>query len=77
MREGNRRALVPTVQAPTLVQWSKLNEWVPLRHGERFAKELPDARLVGCPGVGPVPHEELPDQTARDALEFLAEPTGD
>lgn len=91
LREGNRRALfdrlsnpeperpelIATVKAPTLVQWGELDEWVPLRDGERFEKELPDARLVVYPGVGHLPHEELPEQSARDALEFLLRQAGD
>jgi pimeloyl-ACP methyl ester carboxylesterase len=39
--------------------------------GERFVQEMPDARLQTYPGVGHVPMEEAPTETAADAAAFL------
>lgn len=84
LRTGNRRAVLeltkaaapapfsPTaVSCPTLVQWGEADEWLPPSLGERFVHEIPDATMETYPGVGHVPTEESPRQTARDAADFL------
>jgi len=84
LRAGNRRAVIqlaraagpapfdPTaVDCPTLVQWGQADDWLPPELGERFATEIPDARLQTYPGVGHIPMEEAPERTARDAAAFL------
>ncbi len=38
--------LLPRVTCPSLVVWGALDPLVPLEHGERYARMLPDARLV-------------------------------
>jgi pimeloyl-ACP methyl ester carboxylesterase len=84
LRTGNRRAVIklaqtatpapfdPTsVPCPTLIQWGEEDDWLPLSLAERFADEIPDARLQTYPGVGHVPMEEAPAETARDVAAFL------
>jgi pimeloyl-ACP methyl ester carboxylesterase len=84
LRTGNRRAVIklaqtatpapfdPTsVPCPTLIQWGEEDDWLPLSLAEQFADEIPDARLQTYPGVGHVPMEEAPAETARDAAAFL------
>jgi pimeloyl-ACP methyl ester carboxylesterase len=84
LRTGNRRAVLDLVEAaapypleptaiecPTLVQWGEEDEWLPPTLGERFVHEIPDARLETYPGVGHVPMEEAPVETAADAAAFL------
>jgi pimeloyl-ACP methyl ester carboxylesterase len=84
LRTGNRRAVIklaqtatpapfdPTsVPCPTLVQWGEADDWLPLSLAKQFTDEIPDARLRTYPGVGHVPMEEAPTETADDAAEFL------
>ena len=87
LREGNRRSLmenlprlskfddypyVKSVRAPTLVMWGEEDSWVPPEIARKFMRDLPDARLVTYPGVGHVPMEEIPRQSAADVDEFLS-----
>jgi len=85
LREGNRQAVVSVLQTltdintdgiqqvkvPTLIQWGEKDAWIPLAHAQQFADEIEGAKLITYPGVGHVPMEEIPDETAQDAKKFL------
>lgn len=60
------------VSTPTLVMWGEEDRWIPPDHARRFARDLQDARLITYPGVGHVPMEEIPEQSAADADAFLS-----
>jgi len=60
------------VRVPTLVVWGRRDRVLPLRHGERLAKEIPGARLVVLDS-GHVPHVERPEELNREVLAFLRE----
>ncbi len=62
---------VSQVSAPTLVLWGDRDRWIPPAHAHYFVRDIPNARLVLYPGVGHVPMEEIPEQTAADVLAFL------
>lgn len=85
LREGNRQAFVvrantpfmyqteriPEIETPTLILWGEQDQWIPLEHGKQFNAEIPNSELIVYPGVGHVPMEEIPVQTATDARAFL------
>jgi pimeloyl-ACP methyl ester carboxylesterase len=86
LRAGNRAALpvrlaqeeygadtllIRTIAAPTLILWGDADRLIPVAHGERFAREIVGSRLIRYPGVGHVPHEEIPGRTVGDVLGFL------
>lgn len=62
---------VGKVKAHTLLMWGEEDTWVPLDVMEKFRQNLPNVRLVTYEGVGHMPMEELPVQTARDAHHFI------
>lgn len=62
---------IPSIEVPALVLWGAEDTWIPLEHGERMHRELPNSELAVLEGVGHVPQEEAPEQTAREMLEFL------
>ena len=87
LREGNRQATrdrfaeadfsiaVPSlsqIHAKTLVFWGGKDRWFPISFGERFARDIPGARLKIFPDLGHVPMEEEPEVTALEADEFLS-----
>jgi pimeloyl-ACP methyl ester carboxylesterase len=86
-REGNREAIItrlqnpaenredeiPEVDVPTLVMWGEEDTWISPDHADRFAEDIPDAELVTYEGVGHIPMEEAPEESAPDAAEFLGE----
>lgn len=87
LRPGNREAFVERaldarrdrdgdhrlITQPTLILWGVEDRWIPLADGRGFADDIPDSRLIVYPGVGHVPMEEIPGQTARAVLTFLQE----
>lgn len=85
LREGNREAVVSVLaslgdidnkgikqlQVPTLILWGEEDAWIPLAHAQKFADEIEGSKLITYPGIGHVPMEEIPQQTAQDAKDFL------
>jgi pimeloyl-ACP methyl ester carboxylesterase len=85
LREGNRTAVVSVLESisdvendkikqvkiPTLIQWGEADAWIPLAHAEKFAAEIEGAKVITYPGVGHIPMEEIPQQSANDAKDFL------
>lgn len=68
---GEDTLLIRTIAAPTLILWGDADRLIPVAHGERFAREIVGSRLIRYPGVGHVPHEEIPGRTVGDVLGFL------
>lgn len=62
---------VAKVTAPVLLMWGEEDTWVPLSVMEQFRKNLANVSVVSYEGVGHMPMEELPVQSARDARHFL------
>jgi pimeloyl-ACP methyl ester carboxylesterase len=87
-RKGNRKAFIlkvshmdfstkeelDAVEAPVLIQWGRDDIWIPLGLADIFTKHIPNNRIVIYENCGHVPQEELPETSARDAMEFLLEP---
>ncbi len=62
---------IQSIETPTLILWGEADNWIPVANASRFFDDLPNGRLVTYEGVGHVPMEEIPQETARDVLEFL------
>jgi pimeloyl-ACP methyl ester carboxylesterase len=60
------------IRAPTLVLWGRRDRVLPMRHGERLAREILGARLVVIDS-GHIPHVERPEEANRHILPFLRE----
>lgn len=86
LRPGNRQAFIdrarpfdgdstyiriPTITQPTLILWGEEDCFVPLSIAKQFARDLPHDTLVVVPRCGHMPMEELPEETATLALDFL------
>ena len=86
LREGNRHALglrlqqlepgaaidrLKTIALPTLVLWGGADKLIPLENAQRFATDIPGARVVVLDGLGHVPQEEDPARSLAPVLEFL------
>jgi pimeloyl-ACP methyl ester carboxylesterase len=85
LREGNRQSVVSVLESlvdinaekikqvnvPTLIQWGEKDRWIPLAHAQNFAADISDSKVITYPGIGHVPMEEIPEQSAADAKQFL------
>lgn len=65
------RARLGDIRQPALVIHGDQDGLVPLALGEELATGIPDARLVVLPGVGHLPHREVPDRFAELVHDFL------
>ncbi len=59
------------ITVPTLVVWGAHDALVPLALGERWAREIPGARLVVVPAVGHAPMIEAPQAFLAALGDFL------
>ena len=64
-------ARVGQINTPTLLLWGEEDQWVPLNVMEQFRRDLPNVSVITYEGVGHMPMEEIPVQSARDARSFL------
>jgi len=85
LREGNRQAFVDrvnnieytdpsyikTITAPTLIQWGKTDEWIPLANAYKFQKDIVGSKVIVYDNAGHLPMEEIAEQSAADAKAFL------
>lgn len=85
LRAGNRSAFVARawqthnypidklkdISIPVLIMWGEEDTWIPLEFGHNFHRDLPYSKIITYPGVGHIPMEEIPEQSAADAREFL------
>lgn len=85
LRQGNRRALglrmdqrlavneqaIARLRTPTLILWGAQDRLVPVDNGHRFARDIPQSRLVVLDGLGHVPHEEDPLASLGPVRDFL------
>jgi 4,5:9,10-diseco-3-hydroxy-5,9,17-trioxoandrosta-1(10),2-diene-4-oate hydrolase len=62
---------LPTILHPTLLIWGRHDALVPVKHGERAVKRIPDARLEVIESCGHTPMFEQPAIFNRLVLEFL------
>jgi pimeloyl-ACP methyl ester carboxylesterase len=84
LRKGNRQAFIDRsgtlrvdpvdrisqISCPTLIQWGRYDEWIPLEDASLFNEKIRESQLVVYE-AGHVPMEEIPNETAADAKRFL------
>lgn len=59
------------LQAPTLLLWGERDRWISPAHVPLWQRDLPGIQVKTYPGVGHIPMEEIPEQSAADAMRFL------
>ncbi len=59
------------IRAPTLIMWGEEDGLIPVSSAQWFGSAIKDARIVVYRGVGHIPMEEIPDQSAADMKAFL------
>ncbi|MFT7611625.1 MAG: pimeloyl-ACP methyl ester carboxylesterase [Parvicellaceae bacterium] len=57
---------------PVLVQWGEEDKWLDVEHAHKFQEDIPDCQLIIYKDVGHIPMEEIPEESAADAFQFLS-----
>ena len=57
---------------PALILWGEEDKLIPVSSAAWFAKRFPDSRTHIYKGIGYIPMQELPDESARDVTEWMA-----
>jgi pimeloyl-ACP methyl ester carboxylesterase len=61
------------IKQPTLIVWGRDDRVLPLEHGRRGARRLPNATLEIVEGCGHIPFFERPELFNRMVLDFLSQ----
>ncbi len=72
-RETDLPRALNGISVPALVVWGAEDLVLPKEHGERLARDLPNARLLIIPEVGHIPNQECPQVVNEAILDFLKE----
>ncbi|GAA3760725.1 alpha/beta fold hydrolase [Salinactinospora qingdaonensis] len=56
---------------PVLVAWGSQDQWLPLDHATRLARQIPGARLSWIEGAGHLVQEDAPAQVTATLCDFL------
>ena len=67
----NQPALIKQIKCPTLIMWGELDQLIPVEHAELFHQDIKGSQVIIYQGVGHVPMEEIPAQTAKDVALFV------
>lgn len=59
------------LKSPTLIIWGEEDNWIPVENAHRFLNAIPKARLVLYEGIGHLPMEEEPVDTAAEVSRFI------
>jgi pimeloyl-ACP methyl ester carboxylesterase len=62
------------IRVPTLILWGDQDKLIPVKGADWFAARIPGSVKIVYPGIGHMPMEETPDQSAADADAFLSKP---
>ncbi|MEM8798816.1 MAG: alpha/beta hydrolase [Pseudomonadota bacterium] len=60
-----------TISAPTLIMWGADDQLIPPRVAELFDEKIKNTKLIIYEDIGHIPQLETPEQSARDAAQFL------
>lgn len=63
---------VAGIKVPTLLMWGDRDRWISPRHVPLWERDVPGIQIKVYPGVGHIPMEEIPEQSAQDAHQFLS-----
>lgn len=62
---------VAQLKVPTLLMWGDRDRWISPKHVPLWQRDVPGIQVKVYPGVGHIPMEEIPEQSAADAMRFL------
>lgn len=73
-KRGTNTGRLGEITVPTLILWGDQDKLIPVSGADWFAAQIPGSVKIVYPGIGHMPMEEAPDQSAADADAFLSKP---
>jgi pimeloyl-ACP methyl ester carboxylesterase len=61
------------LDVPVLIMWGDKDRWISPEHALFFKNDISNSRVLMYKDVGHIPMEEIPEKSANDLIEFLAE----
>jgi pimeloyl-ACP methyl ester carboxylesterase len=71
LKFNNDYLQISKIKAPTLLLWGDQDRWIKIENAYKFQKDLQNDTLIVYKGIGHVPMEEHPIESAKDVLKFL------
>ncbi len=68
---GSFASQISTIEQETLILWGKQDQILGTKDAGKFAKSVPNSKLVWIDNCGHVPHLEKPNLTAEAILDFV------
>jgi pimeloyl-ACP methyl ester carboxylesterase len=69
--EDSMAKYVPEIKVPTLLMWGGKDRWVPPALIDKWKRDVEGLQVKIYAEGGHIPMEEFPDETSRDADEFM------
>ena len=69
---GSFTNLISEIKQQTLIIWGRQDNILGTKDASKFAKAIPNSKLVWIDDCGHVPHLEKPEVTARAILDFIS-----
>lgn len=64
---------IPDIKQKTLIIWGEQDNWIPLKYGNQFKRDIKRSTLIVIPQCGHMPQEEKPGEVAEKLYRFLKE----
>jgi len=62
---------IPDIKQKTLILWGEQDNWIPLKYGHQFKRDIKRSILIVIPQCGHMPQEEKPGEVAEKLYLFL------
>lgn len=69
--EPASKLALAAIRTPMLIMWGAEDGLIPVSSAQWFESAIKDSKVVIYPGVGHIPMEEIPEQSAADMKAFL------
>ncbi len=63
--------LIKNIDKPTLILWGDKDIIISVENAHKFHEDIPNSELIIYKNVGHIPMDEVGEQSAKDAVEFL------
>ena len=67
----DNKPIIQKIEVPTLIMWGDKDRLIPVEDAFVFESLIPNSTTIIYKGIGHIPMEEIPEQSAADAQAFF------